>query len=190
VPRLATRILAIVALLAATVLAGCGQTPGRQHRVGETEGIYVTLGELKYQIQISRQLNPADTEDVAYLRGLPEGVEPPSRDETWFAIFIRVENDSDEQQVAAETFEIEDTQEKIYRPVLLDERTNVFAYRPGPVAPEGGLIPDPDSAAGQGVIQGSLLLFKLTNESLQNRPLEFRIKSARESGEAIVDIDV
>jgi hypothetical protein len=190
VTRLATRTLAVCALLAVTALAGCGQTPGRQHRVGETEGIYVTLGELKYQIQISRQLNPADIEDRSYLRGLPEGVEPPTRDETWFAIFIRVENDSDEQQVAAETFEIEDTQEKIYRPVLLDERTNVFAYQPRPVAPDGGLIPDQDSAAGQGVIQGALLLFKLTNESLQNRPLEFRIKSAREPGEAIVDIDV
>jgi hypothetical protein len=188
--RLSTRIPAISALIAAAALSGGCFNKVDEHHHAETEGIYVTLGELKYQIQISRQLNAADIEDRAYLRGLPAGVGAPSRDETWFAIFIRVENDTEEPQFAAESFEIEDTQEKVYRPILLDERSNVFAYRPGPVAADGGLIPDPDSAAGQGAIQGSLLLFKVTNESLQNRPLEFRIRSARESGEATVDIDV
>jgi hypothetical protein len=184
-----TRLIVICAVFAVAALAGCGNRE-EAHRAGDTEGIYVTLGELKYQIQISRLLTPADIEDRAYLLGLPEGVQPPTRDEAWFAIFLRVENDSDEQQVPAESFEIEDTQDNVYRPVLLDEKSNSFAYRPVPLEADGGLIPDPDSAAGQGAIQGSLLLFKVKIASLQNRPLEFRIKSARESGEATVTIDV
>ena len=43
--------------------------------------------------------------------------------------------------------------------------------------------------ASEGTIQGSLLLFKLKTESLQNRPLEFRFK--RGSGTTgVVDLDV
>lgn len=177
----------VLALLAVVALAGCGEK--EPHELGETEGIYVTLGELKYQIQISRQLNAADIEDRYYLRGLPAGVEAPKADESWFAVFVRVQNETEEEQLPAETFEIVDTQEEVYRPVLLDDQSNSFAYRPEPVAPKG-LIPDPDSAAGQGAIQGSLLLFKLKVDTLQNRPLEFKIRSSRVSGEALVDLDV
>jgi hypothetical protein len=43
--------------------------------------------------------------------------------------------------------------------------------------------------ASETTIQGSLLLFKVKTESLQNRPLEFRFK--RGSGtEGVVDLDV
>lgn len=177
----------VLALLAVAALAGCGEK--EPHALGETEGIYVTLGDLKYQIQISRQLNPADIEDSYYLRGLPAGVEQPKADESWFAVFVRVQNETDDEQLPAETFEIVDTQEQVYRPILLDDRSNAFAYQPEPLAPKS-LIPDPDSAPGQGAIQGSLLLFKLTNDTLQNRPLEFKIRSSRVSGEALVDLDV
>lgn len=177
----------VLALLAVAALAGCGEED--PHQVAETEGIYVTLGELKYQIQISRQLNPADIEDRYYLRGLPAGVEPPTGEESWFAVFVRVQNETGEEQLPAETFEIVDTQEEVYRPILLDDRANAFAYRPEPLPPRS-LIPDPNSAAGQGAIQGSLLLFKLRNDTFQNRPLEFKIRSSRVSGEALVDLDV
>jgi hypothetical protein len=52
-------------------------------------------------------------------------------------------------------------------------------------------VPDSQSAAGEGVIQGSLLLFKLTNQALQNRPLEFKIQSPENLDEVgIVDLDV
>lgn len=188
VPRPTTRILAVFALLAALGLSACGNA-GRQHRVGETEGIYVELGDFKYQVQISRQLNPADVEDEAYLRGLPAGVTPPTAEESWFGVFIRAENTGDEEQLPAETFEIVDTDEQVYRPVLLNDRANSFAYVPRPVAPSG-LIPDPDSAAGAGPIQGALLLYKLRIDTFQNRPLELKIRSSQESGEAVVNLDV
>ena len=88
----------------------------------------------------------------------------------------------------ANDFEIVDTQDQVYRPIPLDTNINPFAYRPDPIAPKG-LIPEADSVASEGTIQGSLLLFKVKTESLQNRPLEFRFK--RGSGtEGVVNLDV
>ena len=53
------------------------------------------------------------------------------------------------------------------------------------------VVPSPNSPAGEGVIQGSLILFKLTTEALANRPLEFKIASpARPDDVGTVDLDV
>ena len=105
--RLATLCLAA---LAALVVSGCGNKVDTA-TVGETEGIYVGVDDLTYQVQISRILNPASHEDQAYLRGLPEEAAEPAADEVWFGIFLRVENESDQELPAAEEFRIHDTQE-------------------------------------------------------------------------------
>ena len=52
------------------------------------------------------------------------------------------------------------------------------------------VLPNSESPAGQGPIQGSLLLFKVTNESLQNRPLELRFSNGGDSQEGTYDLDV
>ena len=182
------RLLVISAALACALFAaGCGN---KQETVtlGETEGIYLDIDHLKYQVQISRYMNPNDVEDRAYLAGLPSSTSQPGGDETWFGVFLRVQNTTDETIAPANDFQIVDTQEKVYRPIPIDTNVNPFAYKPDPVPPKG-LIPEPDSAASENTIQGSLLLFKVKTESLQNRPLEFRFK--RGSGtEGVVDLDV
>jgi hypothetical protein len=184
------RLLVLLALAAAivTVLAGCGNKI-ETRTVGETEGLYVDVGELKYQVQISRILNPDDVEDRTYLEGLPAGTVPPKPDEAWFGVWMRVQNTTSEETFeAAEEFEIVDTQEHIFRPLELEG--NPFAYTPQPVGPNT-VVPDSESAAGQGVIQGSLLLFKVTTEALQNRPLEFKIQSPESPDDVgIIDLDV
>jgi hypothetical protein len=183
--RLATFSLAALAALA---LAGCGNKVDTA-LVGETEGIYVGVDGLTYQVQISRILNPASDEDQAYLRGLPEDETEPAEDEVWFGVFMRVENESDEEHPAAEEFIIHDTQETQFEPVELDPEANVFVYEPGPLAP-GGLLPSPDSPAADNTIQGSLLLYKMKVESLGNRPLELEIESTEGGDNAIIDLDV
>jgi hypothetical protein len=182
------RLLAISAALACALLAaGCGNKL-ETVTLGETEGIYLDVDDLKYQVQISRYMNQADVEDRSYLIGLPDSTPPPGGDETWFGVFIRVQNTTDETIAPANNFEIVDTQDNVYRPVPLDTNINPFAYKPDPIEPDG-LIPEPDSVASEGTIQGSLLLFKVKTESLQNRPLEFRFK--RGSGTTgVVDLDV
>lgn len=180
--------LLCLALVGALLLAGCGNRQ-ELYLAGETEGRYIDLGGLRYQIQISRQLNPALIEDRDYFRGIEPGVGPATRDQTWFGIFIRVQNTSDQPRDVTTLFEVVDTEERRYEPVLIDPQENPFAYEPRTIEP-GGLLPAPDSVAYDGPTQGELLLFKISNESLQNRPLEFVIRSSQSDEEGVVDLDV
>src|SRR5215217_7390568 len=101
-PRLARLALLCVAALAAVAASGCGNKHDKV-TLAETEGIYVTVDDVKYQIQISRILNEAAPDDSAYLRGLPED-EELADDEVWYAIFMRAENDTDDPHPMAEDF--------------------------------------------------------------------------------------
>src|SRR5687768_13952387 len=104
--------LGILALLG----AGCGN---KHHVTTEapTEGLWVDVGALDYHVQGSRQLNPAIVPDNKYLTGVPQGVLPPGAKETWFGIFLRVENRTEEAHPVAEEIEIVDTDENVYRPL-------------------------------------------------------------------------
>ncbi len=188
------RILAAALTLALAVgVSACGNKQSPK-TVGLTEGAYLDIGPMSYQVQISRQLNPRDTEDKAYLEGVGLRDRAIKNTEVWFAVFLRVQNQSSQPQVAANAFEITDTQDDRYEPLPL-ALTNQWAYRGGLVAPGGGppatdngFIPTPNSPPANGVVQGSLLLFKLPLTALNNRPLELRIRSAQ--GEARVDLDI
>ena len=178
--------LAVVAL--ALAASACGnKTAETLH--GSTEGSYLDLGDLKYQVQISRILNPASVEDQAYLVGLNAGQRRLPAGQQWFGIFMRVENDGKKAGRAATDYSIVDTQNNRFRPIQLAPQ-NVFAYRGGTLAPKA-VLPSPDSPAGQGTIQGSLLLFKIPVVNFENRPLELDIRSADVPGKtANVDLDV
>jgi hypothetical protein len=183
------RTLRILLATALVALAGCGGGTGVV-TTAETEGLYLDINGLKYQIEMSRYMNEADDEDAEYLVGLPESTEPPAEDETWFGVWVRVENTSeDETRPAADVWEIHDTQENIYRPIPIDTDVNPFAFEPVDVPPKT-VIPLADTAAGQGPIQGSLLLFKLKVDSLQNRPLELKFSNGGTSQEGTYDLDV
>jgi hypothetical protein len=189
------RLSVVAVVLAGALLSGCGNKREINTR-GETEGVYLTVAGLKYQVQISRQLNPSATEDRAYLAGLLPADRSLPKDSVWFAVFIRVENDGEHgTHRSAEEFEIEDTVGKAYRPLRLVN--NPFAYRAKALPPHS-LIPVVDSVASESTIQGSLLLFKMPLTSLGNRPLELIIrppgspprKGCSGSGVACVDLDV
>ena len=175
------RVFALFAVLAGLMIAvaGCGQSEeaaANSSSSATSEGTYLELDGLKYQVQMSRYLNPHDMEDAAYLRGLPSGLKL-GRDEIWFGVFMRVENDGDKVHRSTGDFEITDTEHNTFRPVPLDATRNDFVYRPQTLEP-GAIVPSANSIAGQGVIQGSLLLFKLKEADLQNRPLTLRIGPA------------
>jgi hypothetical protein len=179
----------LLVLAAALVAGGCGNKLETRTQ-GETEGSYIDVGDLKYQIQISRILNPSDIEDRNYLTQLPEGTLPPKGDEAWFGVWVRVENtNSDKSLPTASNFEIRDTQGNVFRPYA--QTGNVFAYQPVDKLGPNEVVPNSESPPGSGPIQGSLLLFKLTTTSLANRPLEFRIISPTDpSNVGSVDLDV
>jgi hypothetical protein len=178
-------LLAFVAVL----FAGCGNK-GEEHIEAETEGVYLTAGGLTYQVQISRFLNPGTIDDFQNLMGLPEGIPrelPPG--EIWFGIWMRVKNYSDETLTPTTNFTVVDTQENEYRPIPLDVTRNPFVYEPVPLR-HAELIPIPNSANQSGPIQGSLILFRLKTDSLQNRPLKLMIEASPDEEPRIVDLDL
>jgi hypothetical protein len=183
------RLLMILVLAAALVVGGCGNKLETRTE-GQTEGLYIDVGELKYQIQISRILNPSDIEDRNYLTDLPQGTLPPKADEAWFGVWIRVENtNSGKSLPTASSFEIRDTQGNVFRPYA--QLHNPFAYQAVDKLGPNAILPNPDTPAGFGPIQGSLILFKLTTTTLANRPLEFRIISPTDPNNiGVVDLDV
>jgi hypothetical protein len=188
----ASRFRHLVAALAVLALAlgaaACGNKEDVR-TVAETEGPYLDVGPLQYQVQISRQLNPTDEEDKSYFLGVSEQDLKINADETWFGVWVKAFNRTDSTYPAANKFEIEDTVEKRYSPVEIAE-TNPFAYHPTPI-PSGGQLPARDSVADEGAVGGSLLLFKLTLESLANRPLVLHIQSPGGNPPAAeVDLDV
>jgi hypothetical protein len=172
------RLRPVCTIAAAAALAlslgACGDKVA-QITNGETEASYLDVGGLKYQVQISRALNPHDVEDRGYLVGLGRGDQQLTSQETWFAVFVRVQNVSGRPRPTARDYTITDTQGTVFRPVSL-AGDNLYAYRPGTLGPKG-IIPVADSAPAEGPIQGSLLLFKIPFANLENRPLELEIKS-------------
>jgi hypothetical protein len=186
------RRLAATALAAAAAGSGLAACNGQQDehvRVAETEGVYVSAGELKYQVQISRVLNPFDAEDKDYLRGIAPVDRVLPRNSDWFGVFIRVFNQSQAPHLAARSFVIRDTTGKTFRPIPLDISANAVAYVPQAVAPAEQL-PVANTLARTNTTQGGLLLFKIPSNSFANRPLEFFINDPAGGLPARVALDV
>jgi hypothetical protein len=187
------RLFALLAIVASLALAACGNEEvekgdiqSENAQVAETEGIYVTVDEVKYQVQASKQLNPLLDEDRDYLQGVAGASANLGRDEEWFAVFVLAQNYAEDAKQAATDFEIVDTQEKSYVPVVIGDE-NDYAYRPGTIEPKESL-PRNNEPGRERAPNGALLLFKLKRESLNNRPLELNIRGGKER--AIVNLDV
>ncbi len=176
-PRRALALLGASVALALT-LAACGSssdkdTTGTYAGEGGVSAPYLTVGSLVYQVQISRALNPYDDEDALYLSGLTPAQAKLSPGEEWFAVFIQVTNESSHPQPSASEITISDTQGNVYVPIV-PAGSNPYVYAAKEVEP-GGRIPGLDSPAGSSSTQGALLLYKLKDYSLQNRPLNLKI---------------
>ena len=142
-------------------------------------------------MQGSRLLEPGQTPDAAYLKGLPESVAQPKGDEVWFAVFLRIENKTDAPQQTAPDFHIVDTEGDRFSQYGLSPDANPFAYQPVTLAPKEA-VPFPDSPQDFNSFSGAEVLFKLPLDSYQNRPLELVIHSGGGDGpeEARISLDV
>jgi len=186
--------LLAAALLAALALGACGDSHTKVSTgtyAGESgqNAPYLDLGPLVYQVQLSRQLNPNNSEDAGYLQGVPfaEGRLLPGQE--WFGVFMQVYNNTDEAHKAAENITISDTEGNVYRPLAVLP-TNHYVYRAVNV-PAKGLLPNADTTASFGPTQGALLVFKIRTVSLDNRPLEIRIANPEQPSETVsAELDV
>lgn len=177
-PKL-TRALAAIAIAAVASLAAAGC--GEEESLDVEEGEPVELGELRYNVAITRFLNPDDPEDAAYL----EGEADPEPGEQYLGVFMTVENEGDEPARVASAFNVLDTRDGSYSAVPAD---NDYALSPGSeIEPDEGL-PAPDTPAATSPTKGAMVLFLLPDEVSDNRPLELEIPSA--AGDAMIKLDI
>jgi hypothetical protein len=192
--RLRKSPLAALALLAVLALGACGDshtrvTTGTYAGESGANAPYLDVGPLVYEVQLSRQLNPFDTEDAAYLQGLSPSQRQLAPGQEWFGVFVQVYNHTKSELPAATGMTVTDTQGNTYNPIVPDQ-SNQFAYRGGAV-PASSQLPIPNSVASFGPIQGALLLYKIQVVSLDNRPLEFKIVDPSDpSQKASAELDV
>jgi hypothetical protein len=177
--RLLPPLLAALVLAALAIgVSACGYSSDSKNVV---EGQSVSLGELKYTVVFSRYLNPNDNEDSAYLVGQPKLAPGYS----YFGVFLQVQNESDKPHALPSNLEITDAEHKVYRSIP-SESLYALPYG-GEVEPEEQ-IPVLDSTPQQGPIEGSLTLFKLSEEASANRPLTLHIPGPE--GPANVTLDL
>ena len=176
-------IAALACALTALLAAGCdsGRPPGVAR-----EGLYEDVSGLEYNVFITRELNLRDAEDRDYYRG-PEA--PPGS--ALYGVFIQVCNHGHGYKFPDVEFTVEDNQGAKIHPLPLP-KDNVFAYRPKRLATDS-CIPEPGSAAASGPTAGSLLLFKLSNATLENRPLELVIEAppgSEKPRRSVIQLDI
>ena len=186
--------LAILALLALLALGGCGDSHTRVSTgtyAGESgkNAPYLNVGPLLYEVQLSRELNPANIEDAAYLKGLTPAESHLAPGQEWFAVFLQVYNHTSAPLPATTSVTVTDTQNNVYTP-LVPNATNEFAYRGG-LVPAKGELPLPESVASSGATGGAVLLYKIQVVSLDNRPLELKIVDPNDASQtASAELDV
>ncbi len=171
---LARRAVAVgLALIAALALGACGDshtrvTTGTYAGEAGDAAPYLNVGPLVYEVQISRELNPANVEDAAFLQGVAPAQRKLNPGEEWFGVFMQVYNQTSTPHLAATNITITDTEHNLYAPLALDQ-TNDFAYRGG-LVPAHSRVPAPSTVAANSSTQGALLLYKIQVVSLDNRP--------------------
>jgi len=187
-------LLALCAALAVFALGACGDshtrvTTGTYAGGSGKNAPYLDVGPLIYEVQISRELNPYDTEDASYLLGLTPAQRALGPGEEWFAVFMQVYNESGQAHPAATNLTISDTDGNTYYPVLPDA-VNLFAYR-GETLPPKGRLPALNTVAAAGPTQGAVLLYKIKLVSLDNRPLTLKIVDPADPAQtASAELDV
>ncbi len=168
---LSTRRRLVMPLLAALFLgllaigvSACGSGNPREVEEGEV----VKVGGLKYTVIFSRYLNEHDNEDAAYLKGL----EPPQNGSNYFGVFLEVQNKTHGTLSLVHSLTITDSVGNKYT-ALPSESEYAFPF--GGHVPENEGIPEVDTTAQSGPIQGAVAVFELPEEVSADRPLLLHI---------------
>lgn len=181
----------LFALLASAALSACGVHESKGPiRTAETEGVYLDISGLKYQVQVSRQFNPYDDQDKPYLSGIPAAQRKLAPDEIWFGVLMRVQNEGSKALQPSDDLQITDTQDEVFKPLAL-ARSDPYAYDSNTFIPARETMPLLDTPSYDTPSRGSLILFKLTLTALNNRPLVLKIEGRRVPQQTgLIDLDV
>ncbi len=170
-------VFALAVLAMGAVLAGCGE----EHESEVAEGEPLELAGLGYNIQITRFLNPDDAEDSEYLVGQP----PLDPGNSYLGVFMVIDNATDDARPSATDYTVVDTLQNEFEPV---ESESPYALDIGAEVPGNGQLPLVNTTAQSGPNQGSLLIFPVSDDVSDNRPLRLEIQTFDGSGDVILDI--
>lgn len=173
--------LALVLALALVGIAGCG---GEEELHEAEEGVPIEVGDLEFNIQLTRFLNPTDALDSEYLSGQQN---PPPTGESYLAVFMTIENTSDDEvRLPGEgQMDVVDTTGAAYEAVPSESD---FAVPLGTTLPGDGEVPEVGSAGATGPIEGAFVLFLVDDAAPENRPLELEIEHEGETGTVTLDL--
>lgn len=164
-------------------IAGCGDEDSHDEVPEVVEGEPLELGELVYNVAITRFLNPNIVEDEEYLEGAPS--EPKGM--SYMGVFILIKNETEEEQLSAQTYAVVDGGHRVYEPV--DDVETPFSLDIGAPVPAEGEIPELDTVPAAGPTQGSLILFLVDDDVSEARPLELEVSSVT-AGEGKIELDI
>lgn len=176
--RTPTILVLCLALLALVALGGCGSS---EEETTVNEGESLELGNLSFDVQVTRALNPSSPEDRTYLRDAP----PLESGEEYLGVFMQVHNEGDQVNVVPYPFTIVDTRGTIYVQEKVD---NAFALKPGTPVEPGTTVPGPETPARNGPIEGAMILFRIPEASTENRPFDLQVPGPGETG--VVELDL
>jgi len=169
-----------VCLVLAAAAAGCGETTtayeglgphsGEPDEEATREGLAIEFEDVEYNVLITRELNLRDVEDQGYVDPDVEEAPPGS---AYYGVFLRACNTTGDPVAPSARMRIVDTQENFYEPTRLSA-DNPFAYQSRELQPEE-CLPASGSVADTGPTGGSLVLFEVPLEAIENRPLELEI---------------
>lgn len=177
-PRLVTFLLLALAVWGSiSLLGGCGSEDETEVNEGEA----LELGETTFNVQITRFLNPASPEDSTYLQNAPK----LGKGQQFLGVFMQVTNNGDEPTVVPQPFKIVDTRGTIY---VQERIENGFALLPGTPLTPGESVPGAETAASNGPIEGSMILFALDEGATENRPLQLQVPGP--DGVGVIELDL
>ncbi len=172
-----------MALLGAAVVSGgCGDA---HLEADGAEGHYIEVGDVVYQVQLSRLLNGGSRPDDNLLEGQPAA----TPDQQYMAVFLIIQNKSDKPYTPPKEMTVTDTQGNEYLPQ--DTTESGFGLSFTDAIPPGEGAPPADSPAAGGVDAASMVLYKLKNDSATtNLPLELEIPDAGQKQPSRVELDL
>lgn len=179
VSRLATAACGLLA--AALLVAGCGSPPDRNAPDGTT----VTQDGVGYAVQTSRELNPDDPDDRAFLGGRTKSLDRPGT--TLVGVFLQARNDAASARRAAAAPQLVNAFGQTFEPLPLPAG-DPFAYRGRRLDP-GEEIPGPQSVATESPENGALLVYRVpTGVFVGDRPFTLRFGSNDRAASVQLDL--
>jgi hypothetical protein len=187
VQRVSWRLVLIVAagLAGATLTVFVSRGRGQEKPLlvpSSIQGPQVTIGDLTYNVQSVRLLNPNRPADAPYMVNLPS--QPKGR--AYMGVFLKIYNHSREHDVvSAPGYLLEPVPAPGLVVMNLPSESPYWLDQGGTV-PAGGVLPVPGTPAAAGPTAGGMLLYLITSQMTANQPFRLIVHTGTQNGAIVL----